>query len=499
MKINRVQRNIIVNFFLQIVGMISGIVLPHFIISIYGSTLNGLIGSIGQFLFYAGLVEAGVGSAAMIALYTPLLNHDYKSMSGILSAVSNKYRISGIVYTIIIIGIALIYPLMIRGQVNYIFTFFMTVILAANGMIDYFLIGRYKVLLMADQKYYIINFVKIFATCALTIGSVFLLKCRVSLLIVKGIGSFLHLIEALVIKKYVHVKYPNIIFNEKSELKFKQQKSVMVQQICMVITYNTDLIVLTIMLPANSLQEISVYSVYAMILSFAKNFMSVLYVGISAAFGNIYAHKDLQKLNRKFRQYELIFDIFLFLMYSCVVALILPFVKCYTGNITDVNYVRMDLAILFSLNGIVAQIKDSHSTLIHEGCGKYKETEKYAVYEAVSNITISVILAAKSGVAGVLTGTLISHLFMDYGVIKCTCREILPEMGKITKKRIIRNGTLFVILSLFEIRRTGEICTWAGWITSAIGITVFNGAIILCINYLFEKEEIREVFYSLRK
>ena len=469
MKINRVQRNIIVNFFLQIVGMISGIVLPHFIISIYGSTLNGLIGSIGQFLFYAGLVEAGVGSAAMIALYTPLLNHDYKSMSGILSAVSNKYRISGIVYTIIIIGIALI------------------------------LIGRYKVLLMADQKYYIINFVKIFATCALTIGSVFLLKCRVSLLIVKGIGSFLHLIEALVIKKYVHVKYPNIIFNEKSELKFKQQKSVMVQQICMVITYNTDLIVLTIMLPANSLQEISVYSVYAMILSFAKNFMSVLYVGISAAFGNIYAHKDLQKLNRKFRQYELIFDIFLFLMYSCVVALILPFVKCYTGNITDVNYVRMDLAILFSLNGIVAQIKDSHSTLIHEGCGKYKETEKYAVYEAVSNITISVILAAKSGVAGVLTGTLISHLFMDYGVIKCTCREILPEMGKITKKRIIRNGTLFVILSLFEIRRTGEICTWAGWITSAIGITVFNGAIILCINYLFEKEEIREVFYSLRK
>lgn len=109
--------------FLQIVGMISGIVLPHFIISIYGSTLNGLIGSIGQFLFYAGLVEAGVGSAAMIALYTPLLNHDYKSMSGILSAVSNKYRISGIVYTIIIIGIALIYPLMIRGQVNYIFTF----------------------------------------------------------------------------------------------------------------------------------------------------------------------------------------------------------------------------------------------------------------------------------------------------------------------------------------------------------------------------------------
>ena len=312
MKINRVQRNIIVNFFLQIVGMISGIVLPHFIISIYGSTLNGLIGSIGQFLFYAGLVEAGVGSAAMIALYTPLLNHDYKSMSGILSAVSNKYRISGIVYTIIIIGIALIYPLMIRGQVNYIFTFFMTVILAANGMIDYFLIGRYKVLLMADQKYYIINFVKIFATCALTIGSVFLLKCRVSLLIVKGIGSFLHLIEALVIKKYVHVKYPNIIFNEKSELKFKQQKSVMVQQICMVITYNTDLIVLTIMLPANSLQEISVYSVYAMILSFAKNFMSVLYVGISAAFGNIYAHKDLQKLNRKFRQYELIFDIFLF-------------------------------------------------------------------------------------------------------------------------------------------------------------------------------------------
>ncbi len=494
MKISKTYRNIIINIILQIVATISGLILPRLIIAAYGSTLNGLISSIGQFLTYASLVEMGIGSAAMITLYIPLCNCDYKSMSKILSSISKKYRTSGIIYTIIVCGIALIYPLMIQGQVNYSYAFSMTIILAMIGIIDYLFIGKYKVLLMADQKYYIVNFVKIIATCILTIVSILLLKYKVSLLIVKGFAVFVHALEAVMIRKYVKEKYPEINFNENVSMRFSQQKSVLIQQICMVITYNTDIIILTIMLPSNSLKEISVYSIYAMVLSFAKNFMSVFYVGLGATFGNIYACNDIKNLKKKFKQYELVYDIFLFFVYSCFIALILPFIKCYAGGIADANYVRIEIAVLFGVIGIVAQIKDSHSTLVHGGCGKYKETEKYSVYEAVSNILVSIVLVNKLGMAGVLLGTLTSHLFMDYGVIKCTYKEIFPETASTTLIRITRNVILFFILGGIEIKMTLMIDTWVEWIIAAISIAIFNGLAVLGINFLFEKKEISGIF-----
>ena len=49
------------NLFLQIVVFISGIILPRFILQAYGSSINGMITSVNQFLTYLGLAEAGGG------------------------------------------------------------------------------------------------------------------------------------------------------------------------------------------------------------------------------------------------------------------------------------------------------------------------------------------------------------------------------------------------------------------------------------------------------
>ena len=156
MKASRAYRNIISNFAVQIISAIAGIIIPKLIIIQYGSTINGMVGSVGQFLMYAGLVEAGIGNASIVALYKPLTEKSWNDVNVILSEANRKYRKSGFIYILITLLIACIYPFFVSDQIDYSFAFNMTILLSLMGVIDYFLIGKYKVLLTADNKYYIV-------------------------------------------------------------------------------------------------------------------------------------------------------------------------------------------------------------------------------------------------------------------------------------------------------------------------------------------------------
>ena len=65
-------KNMVASLLLQVIVLLSGLILPRFILEAYGSSVNGMITSVNQFLTYLGLAEAGVGTATVVALYTPL-------------------------------------------------------------------------------------------------------------------------------------------------------------------------------------------------------------------------------------------------------------------------------------------------------------------------------------------------------------------------------------------------------------------------------------------
>ena len=237
MKASRAYRNIISNFAVQIISTIAGIIIPKLIIIQYGSTINGMVGSVGQFLMYAGLVEAGIGNASIVALYKPLTEKSWNDVNVILSEANRKYRKSGFIYILITLLIACIYPFFVSDQIDYSFAFNMTILLSLMGVIDYFLIGKYKVLLTADNKYYIVNFAKMLENCILACGSIFLLINGFSLLIVKGFAVVTHIGEAICLKTYVHFRYQNIEFKSIQRVELKQQKSALLHQICMITSY----------------------------------------------------------------------------------------------------------------------------------------------------------------------------------------------------------------------------------------------------------------------
>ncbi|NTV91413.1 MAG: hypothetical protein HGA22_13810, partial [Clostridiales bacterium] len=158
---------------LQIANLIINLVLPKIMILEYGSAVNGLVTSIRQFIAYFGLVEAGLTGAAVYALYKPLANRDEAQTNGILSAANRFYNISGFFFSALVLLTAFLYPMFTSGQgISAITIAILVIVIGTSGALEFFAVGKYKVLFTADQKSYVISLIN---TAAVVINAVIII------------------------------------------------------------------------------------------------------------------------------------------------------------------------------------------------------------------------------------------------------------------------------------------------------------------------------------
>lgn len=483
--------NIVTDVMLQVLSAVSNFIIPQLILQKYGSTMNGLINSITQFFSYLALAEAGVGAAAVVALYKPIASNNYADINTVLTEVRKRYNSSAAFYAGLSFLLAVLYPLTVKGQADYQFTFWMVIILAGAGLIDFWLIGKYKVFLIAVQKYYVLNIYKGIRVLVVFIGTYFLLMHSVDLISLKAFAVGVHFVEALCLKWYMKCYFPEAHFYGGGAFVLEQQRNALLHQICNVIIYNTDIVVLTLGGSNGSLKEVSVYTVYALVLSMMTNLMKALTNGISATFGEMLARGNSEEVKSVFDCYEYWYLIILYSIYTCFIVLIVPFVICYTEGISDVDYARFEVGLLFGLNGIFAQLKDATGTLI-TASGHYKQTQKYVVSEAVVNILVSLMLVNRYGIVGVLIGTLISHVVSDIGWVVYTNQKILKRKISMSIKKNLRNMLLTVILVMTECHFTGCIENWKTWIASGVLCGSVNLALFILLNGLADNRNFRK-------
>lgn len=84
----RVLYNSIANGVYQIVLLVSGLILPRFILFAFGSAYNGLVASMTQFLGITEVLTMGLAGAARVELYDSLAHNDINRTSGIIRAIT---------------------------------------------------------------------------------------------------------------------------------------------------------------------------------------------------------------------------------------------------------------------------------------------------------------------------------------------------------------------------------------------------------------------------
>lgn len=79
-------RNTICQLLLEAITAACGLILPRLILSYFGSTYNGIIQSISQFISCIALLKSGIGSVTRAALYKPLAQNDSVGISEVVNA-----------------------------------------------------------------------------------------------------------------------------------------------------------------------------------------------------------------------------------------------------------------------------------------------------------------------------------------------------------------------------------------------------------------------------
>lgn len=446
------------NIILQLILVISGLILPRFIISAYGSEINGLISSVKQFLLYFSVVGTGIGVASMSALYSPLAEGDVEKINAIASATRIRFNKAGYIFLGALIVLIVLYPLFIHSTIPTNVIVLLVSILSGGAILEFFLLSKYRTYLNAAKKAYIILIVQALGVLTYTVAAIILIKMQTSILIVQLAATACYGLRTLLVIRYTKKLYPRLSFKEEPNFSaIPQQKEAFLYKITGMVIQYTPIIVITVFL---GLKQVSVYSVYNMIFISLAMLGTMFSTGIAALFGNVVARKDQATLYKSFRAYELMYSIILFFCYTCAYKLIIPFVRIYTQGVTDVEYVVPIIGYLFVFSGLCRSIRMPYQTLV-DATGSFKRNCLLNIGEAVAVIVFCTVLCIFFGISGVLLATIVAGGLRSICYLVCINRNILKSSPLKSILRLLVNFVVMVLLILIPFdSAAGSILEW---------------------------------------
>ncbi len=492
MRTRQALKNMIASLMLQVVLAISGIVVPRFFTALYGSPVNGLVSSISQFITYMGLVEAGIGAAGTVALYGPIARNETGEINGIISAARTFYLRSGMIFLGLVAALVAFYPYAVKNEIQDLqFIRVMILVLSFNGVVDYFFLGKYRVLLQADQRGYVISVAQMVGTVVMMAASLWLIHLKASALLVKSVTAVVYLLRSLVVAWYVRRHYPSISFREKPKMSaFSQRWAALLHQVVGMIVNNAAVVLMTLFIHVNALVEISVYSVYNLVAYSLSSLMNAISNGLGSGFGQVISQNEKKVLRDSYSSYEFLFFMVIFIVYACMVVLLYPFIELYSADFADAGvYARWELVLLFSLAGLLQSIRLPGLTVIC-AAGHYKQTQGRAILEATINLVASLALIKPLGLTGVMIGVSLSYLYRTTDVILYTAKNFVQGTLGQTFKRLASNFAVLAAVVYAGFRLIPQhMDSWLKWFVYAVIYGICTCAAFAAVNLALNPQE----------
>ena len=479
-------KNIISGLINQFTSIIYGFIVPILIINTYGSNVNGLISSITQFIAYISLLQIGIGPVIKNALFEPIAKNDKEKVAIILGASNNFFRKIAYILIGYIIVLCVIYPF-INTEFSKIFSISLILIISIGTFFEYFFGMTYKLFLTSCQKNYVVDIINTIGYVVSVIIIYVLIRNDSSIQIVKMFGALIFIVKPILLKLYFDKKF-GIKIKDKSTYNFEKKWDGFAHHIAATVQGNTDIVILTIF---DSLKNVSVYSVYNLIITGVRNVIVSLTNGLDGYFGNLII-KDSTKINDRFYIYNLFYYTISTIVIACTMVLITPFVGVYTKNIVDANYFQPVFGYILVFAEFNYIIRYPFATLVYSK-GNFKETTKYAIFEPIVNIIISIILAKKYGIVGVAIGTLVSMPIRSFGFIYYSIKYILKEkMFKYTSIILLSFIELLFIFIMRKYLIFVEINNYLTWFISALITLVMVSFFIIIMNVIIYRIVLRK-------
>lgn len=480
----------------QLITVILGIVLPRLVLLYLGSESNGLMSTIDQVFSYINLLEAGIGIAAVQALYQPIALNDRSSINGILSATNQYYHKTGWYYFLALGMFAGLYP-MLAAQTSYSYWVVSGIILftGLNTFLSFLFHGKYRILLEAEGKLYIITNINSAIIICNSVIKALLLINGFDLLTIQILYFGVYFTQLVFLELYIHRKYQWINLSVKPNVKaIAQKNSVLIHQISSVIFANTDILILSVFA---GFKVVSVYALYQLVIGTITTALQQVTNSIRFAFGQVY-FVNKKRYKQLLNAFETYYNAMSCAIFTVAFILILPFISMYTSGVTDIAYVDRLLAILFIAKEIIIVGRIGCQNSI-DVAGHFDKTKYRSLLETAINLFVSFALIIPFGIYGVLIGTIVAVFYRTNDMIIYAHRHILEDSVKKSYIHWLLNIGLMIGISLFALTLDLYPTSILSFITTGFLLSLVVFPTFFVINSVVDRSAFRELITMITK
>ncbi len=474
------KKNTVLSLVFELTTILCGFILPKFILQQYGSATNGLVSSITNFLGFISLCEMGVGAVVKASLYRPLAQKDMGQASAVVASSQKFYRVIAGLLLAYVAVLVVFYPQLVENF-GFWFTASLVVVLSLNTFARYYFGISYMLLLVADQKEYITFSINIATLIASTALSILLICLEMPIHLVMCVSSCVFIMRPIGVMLYVKRHYALDLKVKFEGEPIRQKWNGMAQHIATTVQEKADTVILTLLC---TLESVSVYGVYFMVINGIKGLIFSFTPGISAMMGNMLAKEETRALKKTFAGFEWAMHTLATLLFSATAVLVVPFVRVYTENLSDkAIYVQPAFGAIMSA-ALAARCMQMPYDVVVQAAGHFKQTQKSAIIEPILNVVISVAAVARFGLVGVAVGTLISMAYRVFYLAIYLMKHILHNnpLGFVKQLAVDAVTAALIVLATLWLKLPSV--SYGSWILMALAVCAIAAAVSLAVNAL---------------
>ena len=485
----RIRNNLISSFVYQVILISLGFILPRLYLENFGSEVNGVLSTIKQIFTYMCLLEAGVGLATTQALYKRIGEKDFNGASAVLSATNSYYTKTGIVYSAIVLAIAVVYGYFIPTSINSNVLFAIIILNGLPSLFSYFVQAKYRILMEVDGRKYVINNSETVLHLASNIGKILVLFLTNSLILIQVVYCVIALLQLAYLYFYARRRYKWLDLNAEPDFEaISQKNSVLAHQLSGMVFNNTDVILISVFC---NFKEVSIYAIYNIFFSQIQNFITSLVSSFTFALGQMF-HTDREKFDKMLNVYETFYIMATYFIYTLMAVFLLPLIQIYTSGINDAEYTNVFLLLLFVIMNLIANGKLPINGII-EYSGDFEKTRHHAIWEMIINLTISVIAIMYMGICGAIIGTIAALLYRGIVTIYYSNKKILKRSQMCTYKIILANTAVFALVMVVFFVDTFSNVPFFKLLLYGIMHSVWIAGLYLLVNFAFNRSAFKTI------
>lgn len=484
---------------LALITMIAGFLLPRFIIQFYGEEINGLTVTMRQFVNYLNYIELGVYPMFFTALFKPLAERDHKTTNGIVAEAKKTYFQISLIYLIILTISIFTFPLIInRGEISYIEVLLSALIFGTSGLLNLFVLSRYKVLFSADQKISIINFFDIIQVLFVTLIQLLLIKFKFGILFVLAVPIPFVLLKGLYLHYFQTKLYPYIDYKNAVPIKIDiRRRDTFLFELILSLSASLPITVLSIIA---TLEDVNIFAIYNLIFMGLGAMISMFTGGTTASFGNLVAEKNNLKTRGVYKEFFVLLNVITVVLFGTALFLSKSFIRMYlAGTVDDINkYLHPLFPILFVAYNYFGNLRIPALNIIRAS-GKYKDANIFNIISFVIQLVITVVFTYYFNIIGLLISLIIISvlklILFSFVVEKKVVKEIMrTTLFNVIIGVVTMFGLYFLSTLLFDFN-TSKIVVF---VVYGFGLVSAYFIIFIAVNLAFNYYEVNSIFKRIK-